>query len=146
MAIPERIKVSHPVGGEIRTKQGMKDEVNINSIIKRWRDGVPLPLAHRDPAYGDFSSGLSFHESMNRVDSAREEFQRLPSEIRAECDHDLGVFLDKVNTDEGLKEMVDLGLDGYQTPPGVEVPEGTPKRNPEPEPEPEPEPVVPVEG
>lgn len=142
MTIPERIKVVHPTGGETRVQQNMKDEVNINSIIKRWRDGVPLPLAHRNPAYGDFSSGLSFHESMSKVDSAREEFQRLPSEIRRECDHDLGVFLDKVQTEEGLKQMLEMGLDGHQTPPGVEVPEDTPIRNPEPEPPKEPEPVV----
>lgn len=133
MAKPDRLRVTHPVGGEVKTKQSFKDEVNINSIIKRWRDGVPLPEEHRNPTYGDFSDSGSFHEALERIRESEVHWMRLPSEIRAACEQDMGLFLDKVQTEEGLKEMIDLGLDEYQTPPGVEVPPDTPKRNPEPD-------------
>jgi len=122
MAKPDRIRVVHPISDEIRTQQSMKDEANIDSIIKRWRDGVPIPQNHRNPTYGDFSNMTDFHAEMNRVDDAREEFMRLPSEVRRECEQDVGVFLDKVHTEEGLKTLVELGLDGEYAPPGVEAP------------------------
>lgn len=140
MAMPKRLRVVHPVGGEVKTKQGMKDEVNINSIIRRWRDGVPLPAAHRQPMYGDFSDSGSFHEALIKIDGAKEEFMRLPSEIRAACEQDMGIFLDKVHTEEGLKEMMQLGLDPDQAPADVIVEGRTPE-----EPEVPKEPEEPVE-
>jgi len=119
---PERMRLEHPKSNEVRTQQSMKDEVNINSIIKRWRDGVPIPFSHTQPGYGDFSGTVDFHTALNKVEEAKTEFMRLPSELRRECDHDVGVFLDKVHTEEGLKEMIALGLDGALTPPGVVAP------------------------
>lgn len=122
MAKPERLRVIQPTNDEIRTKQGMKDEVNINSIIKRWRDGIPLPENHRNPQYGDFTGVGDFHEMMGKVDEAREEFMRLPSEIRREVGQDVGVFLEMANDPEGLAKLIELGLDVDQAPPKVAAP------------------------
>ncbi len=126
MAKPERLRTVHPKSSEIRTQQAMKDEVNINSIIKRWQDGIPIPRSHRNPQYGDFSGTSDFHTELNRVNEAREEFMRLPSAVRKEAENDVGLFLEMVQTEEGLKTMVELGLDGELAPPGVEAPKDRP--------------------
>lgn len=122
MAKPERVRVVQPSSGVTMTKQSMKDEVNINSIIKRWHQGIPIPQNHRNPVYGDFSGLTDYHAEVERVRSAELEFMRLPSALRNECDHNVGVFLDKVKTEDGLKQMIELGLDGELAPPGIEAP------------------------
>ncbi len=118
----ERVRVIHPSNDEVRTQQSHAKGANINEIIRRWRDGQPIPENHRQPQYGDFTNATSYHEALDQVHEASEQFMRLPPELRANVDNDVGLFLDKVKTEDGLKELVDLGLDGYLAPPGVEVP------------------------
>lgn len=129
----ETRRVTHPHSDEIRTQQSQKGVANINSIIARWRDGVPLPEAHRDPQYGDFSNTEGYHAALDSVKAAEVEFMRLPSAVRADVDNDVGQFLTKCADPDGLKELIELGLEGAQAPPGVEMPREGVRAEPEPE-------------
>lgn len=51
----ERERVVTPVFGESRTHQAHKDSCDINTIIKQFTEGLPLPPAPSDPQYGDVS-------------------------------------------------------------------------------------------
>jgi len=136
----ERLKVVHPKSTKIMTQQAHKDEADINSIIKRWRAGSVVPENHRDPTYGDFSGTEDYHTELNRVNEAEEQFMRLPSAVRRNVENDVGQFLLKVQTEDGLKELIDLGLEGELAPPGVVAPphvDAVPRPEPEPDPEPE---------
>lgn len=121
----------HRSGGESRTKQSDALSSDVNAIMKRYvAHGVLPPSSGRRPRYGDFTSATSYHEAMDRMLAAQEEFHRLPAAVRDACRNDLGVFVEACSTDEGRAQLRELGLDPAFEPEAV-VPE--PVAAPEPE-------------
>jgi phage internal scaffolding protein len=103
-----------PDTGEViddgKTQQSFKEEVDINTIVRRFGLTGELPPDFRMPVSGDFTGVSDFHSAMNMVRSAQEAFMQLPGEMRDRFGHDpakLMSFLeDSGNRDEALK----LGL------------------------------------
>ena len=122
---PPRVKkrVTHPEGGESRTQQNHAAATDINSIMSRYiQQGGSLP--ERPHSYGDFSSGITFHEAQDKVIAARDEFERLPVAVKRYCNQDVGEFLDLVYNPDRRGELEDLGLVEQHTP------EAAPEANP----------------
>jgi len=92
-----------------RTKQSFKDEVNINTIVKRGLDRVE-PNPSRKPRYGDFTTGGDYQEMMNATAEAQSDFQLLPSGIRATFDNDVANMLDFLSDPANKKEAIEMGL------------------------------------
>lgn len=118
----ERRRVTHPEGGRILTKQADAGDTDINVIVRRARQVGMLPPGGSVPRYGDFHEIGSFHETLMQVQEAQDSFMALPSKLRAFCSNDVGVFLDKVHTPEGLQQLLDLGLDPGRVPPLAPAP------------------------
>lgn len=119
----ERSYGMHPGGGEVLTKQDKKDSADINKIMARWLDnGVTVGMNPGDARYGDFSGTLDYHAAQNRIKDAEREFMLQPAHIREACQHDLGVFLEKIATEDGQKELEALGLPEELVPPSAAVP------------------------
>lgn len=134
MSESERVRVTHPEGGRVITKQSDAGNADINVIVRRARQEGFLPPGAATPRYGDFTSLGTFHEHQNRVLEAEEQFMAVPAAVRQACGNDVGRFLEKVFDDEGRKELLELGLDPERVPAAARpVP-------PEPVPEPQPEP------
>jgi len=132
----ERRRVYHPSGGRVMTKQSEKDGSDINLIMKRWIAQGVVTVSGTKPFYGDFESGLGFHESLNRIKAAKEAFDQLPAAVRRHVDNDPGKFLDLVYDTERRKELEELDLVPEQIPAIPEkVPEKVPDKVPEKEPE-----------
>lgn len=94
-----------------RTHQSFKDECDINTIVKQAISTGRLPdLIKENPSYGDFSSPLSYHDAMNVVAMANEQFAALPSHTRARFENDPEKFLAFTADPENLPEMVKMGL------------------------------------
>ena len=92
------------------TKQSFADEVNVNSIMKRFTTtGVLDHLNHKQPNYG-FCTGEDFRESLATIEQARASFQEIPSEIRAEFGNDPALFLDFVSDPENRPELAEMGF------------------------------------
>jgi len=129
-----RRRVTQPEGGRMMTKQAEAAETDINAIIRRHRQmGAPFPT--EGGTYGDFSTGLDFHASLNRVREAELTFNLLPAEVREFCSNDPGRFLDLVGDPAKREELVKLGLVEAAIPNGM-------KPSPEPAPSPAPSPVA----
>lgn len=93
------------------TQQHFKDECDINLIIKRYtRSDIALMAAMSNMQYGDYSTPVDFHEAMNIVLRAQEQFEALPSSIRDKFDNDPAKMLDFVSKKENIEESVKLGL------------------------------------
>lgn len=121
-----RVPVFAPSGGKQRTVVSEAASRDINVIIDRWRRlGELPPSSGKAPEYGDFSDFGSFHECLQRVEQARDEFMELPSKVRAACDNDPGKFIDMVFDPEGRAKLEELGLVESKVPPGA--PEPAPK-------------------
>lgn len=122
-----------------RTDQSFREEADINSIVKRHvkmtgerfpERGMPAVL---DPRfYGDFSQVGSFQDAIFAVDSARESFMTLPSNVRAFFENDPAKLLSFMADSRNFDKAVELGL-------------VKPKAQPSPAPAPAPAPGVPPE-
>lgn len=107
----ERERQSFQTTGESLTKQAMKDECDINHIMKKWeKTGVIDHNNTYQGQYGDFTEVPTYQEAMNKVIQAEEMFMSLPSKIRKRFDNDPGQFIEAVNNPENHDEMVELGL------------------------------------
>ena len=92
------------------TRQEFVQEADINNIMKRYADGMPLPSGNRQPIYGDFSEVPDYQKSFDIVSHAQEAFAALPSDLRARFDNDPGKLLQFLSDDSNRDEAVELGL------------------------------------
>jgi len=111
-----------------RTKSSFAADVNINRIVKKYLATGQMPQIVGEPRFADFSSGITFQESMLAVKRAEEAFASLPVNIRVAMGHDPGRLLDLVNSSDpkDREQAYTLGL------------LKRPKEEPQPAPTPEP--------
>lgn len=95
---------------EGRTHQSFKAEVDINTILRRFRLTGQLPENVRPPVFGDFSDIKDFHTAANAIAVAHEAFDAMPADVRKRFRNDPGAFVDFCLDGSNLDEMRKLGL------------------------------------
>lgn len=94
-----------------RTKQAMRDECDINTIVKKYRDRrIDLTQFAQAGEYADFSNIPTYHEAMNQIAAAESMFEALPSALRRKFENNSAKFVDFCADPKNAKEMVELGL------------------------------------
>nr|WAE43905.1 MAG: internal scaffolding protein [Microviridae sp.] len=94
-----------------RTHQSFSAECNINNIIKKYKkSGVLTHVTSQVASYGDYSAVPDFHEAMNIVAKAQQDFDLLPALVRKRFANDPAQFLDAVGNPDNFDEMKELGL------------------------------------
>jgi hypothetical protein len=117
-----RKRVTHRSGGREMVKRADAEGTDPQLIVQKWlKTGIPPVGTGRAPRYGDFSGVEDFHTCVERVRDAEEDFMNLPSSVRAACQNDAGIFLDKVATDDGLEELRKQGLEFESLPEPIQV-------------------------
>jgi len=107
-ASKKRVRVE--IVGESLAKQSMRDECDINQIMAKYqKTGAVSHLNKHGADYG-FASGEDFSESMRVITAAQGMFDDLPSSVRTRFGNDPALFLDFVQDEENVDEMVKLGL------------------------------------
>ncbi len=117
--ISDHDRVFHPSGGEMLTKQSERDATDVNLIMDSWVHAGAAVAGHMNLSpgvYGDFSSGIDYHEALNRVKDAEASFMDLPAKVRGHVDNDPGKFLDMVFDPERREELEGLGLVAPEEP------------------------------
>lgn len=93
------------------TLQSAKDECDINIIIKRLAAGNQLPPKLTPDQYVDFTQLPSdYHQSMEIIVKADEQFQQLPATLRERFRNNPENFLNFVSNEKNQEELVSLGL------------------------------------
>lgn len=95
---------------ESKTDQSMREEADINTLIKRFAVGQPKAFTGKVPVYGDFTGVGDFREAMHAVMEAEASFMQMPAELRARLDNDPQRFLEFCNDPANLDEMKKYGL------------------------------------
>lgn len=104
-------RVHANINDELMTQQHMKDQTDINRIVKRHAStGLWDHLSNRMPLYGDFSEATDLHEAMNRVDDAWDTFNELPPRVRSACDNDPRKLLAMLAIEDGCKVLEEAGF------------------------------------
>lgn len=104
------------VSGPSLTKQAMKDECDVNMILKRFtKTGMLTHIAKGQPIYADVSDVGSYREAVDRVRAAEDFFMRLPSKVRAYFDNSVERYLDEAGT-LSPEELKNLGIEILERP------------------------------
>lgn len=90
--------------------QSARDEVDINTIVRRFGLTGQLPEDLRAPTYGDFVGVNDYHSAMNAVAKANEAFEEMPAEVRARFQNDPAEFVAFCSDEKNRDEMKKLGL------------------------------------
>lgn len=93
-----------------KTQQCFAEEVDINTIVRRFGVTGKLPESTRAPTYGDFTEVGDFRSAMNAVRMATESFMAMPAEVRAEFGNDTQRFVEFCSDERNFDRMGALGL------------------------------------
>lgn len=90
--------------------QSERDEVDINTIVRRFGLTGRLPDDVRLPQYGDFTGITDYREALHAVMAADEAFMKLPAELRGRFHNDPQAFLVFCSDEKNREELGRLGL------------------------------------
>lgn len=136
------VELVWPEGATTRTKQSFLADCDINNIMRNWNSKGILPKPNlQPPMYGDFSTGVEYHDAVNGVMAAQANFDGLPADIRARMRHDPGYFMEFLADPANDEEAIELGLKNKP----AEGAEGV-QPDPTPAPSPVPPPADPPAG
>lgn len=93
-----------------RVQQHLKDETDINTIVRRFGITATLPTTFKAPLLGDFVGVTDFHTAMNAVREAQESFMSMPVELRQRFGHDPQALMTFLNEPKNEEEARKLGL------------------------------------
>jgi len=104
------------------TQQSMKDEADINVLVKRFNIGYSMPQGLRAPVFQDFVGIFDFQDAMNAVNTARDAFMALEPDVRARFGNDPQQFVEFASDAANADELVRLGLADPRVAPPEPVP------------------------
>lgn len=94
-----------------KTDQQWKDDVDVNSILRKFqKTGQLTHFAKVQGQYGDVSNIPDLDQAMQQIVDAKEAFQGLPSAIRARFGNDPSQMLQFLQDTSNDDEAIKLGL------------------------------------
>lgn len=94
-----------------RTKQAFKEECDINVIIQKWQStGITDHINLARPSYLDYDTPDDYLDAVNRVISAQNSFDALPSAVRSRFQNDPQQLLAFLQDGNNHEEAQSLGL------------------------------------
>lgn len=111
----ERKRVQKVFSKPSMTRQGHKDECDINKIVARFKqvagpDVLDRLAGYVAGEYGDFSEVVDYRTALDQISQARASFEALPAIVRKEFDNDPAAFLDFVHNPDNADRLVEMGL------------------------------------
>lgn len=104
-----RRRTPRNIQGPSLTQQNMKEETDINNIVKRYLPTGALPSHGRPPMYGDFTS-IEFQAMQDAIADIDMQFASLPARLRGRFQNDPRQLIRFIEKPENQKEAVRLGL------------------------------------
>lgn len=92
------------------TKQGLRDECNIDTIIAKYHRTKVLPERNNPGFYGDFTQVTDFQSALEQVREAKDGFSTLPSKIRKRFNNRPADLLHFLSDAANRAEALELGI------------------------------------
>lgn len=80
-------------GDKSLVQQHLKDEVDINTIVRRYGITAGMPFGPDGGMYGDFTGITDFQSAVDLVKDTETRFMRLPAELREKFRNDPGALV-----------------------------------------------------
>lgn len=93
-----------------RTKQEFAEEVDINTIVRRFGLTGELPTNVPQVMVGDFTQVIDFQSAMDLLVRTREMFDAMPADVRTRFDNKPEKFLEFTSDERNRDEAIRLGL------------------------------------
>lgn len=107
----KRARVQSIPEGLSRTKQSMRDECDVNLILKKHaKTGLLQHVNKIQGTYGDFTNVNDYQSSLNAVLDANDRFNGLPSALRKRFNNDPAELIRFVSDDSNYDQAKALGL------------------------------------
>lgn len=106
----DNMSIQKVTAGGCKTQQHMREMCNVNKIMEKQQRTGLVPCTRLNPRYGDFSNGLSYHDSLNKLKYAEEEFELLPAQVKKRFRQDPAEIIDFLQDEKNRIEAEDLGL------------------------------------
>lgn len=101
-------------GDETLTQQHLREEVDINTIVRRFGITGVMPSGVPGGVYGDFTGVEDYESAVAAVERAEAGFLTLPAEVRERFGNNPGMLIQYAN---GVPiEQLDAELRGMQAP------------------------------
>jgi phage internal scaffolding protein len=114
---------------ESMTVQSDAEDADINIIMKKYNTTGVLTGLNLEALTGDFSDVGDFREAQDKIKTAREEFAKVPAQLRRRFDNDPQQFIDFVLDDANREETIKLGLRNPPPPPPTVSESAEPKKD-----------------
>jgi len=129
--------VKFNTGKKSNVEQQHANDQNINTIMRKMRTQGILPSLKEGGQYGNFTNAQDFQIAQNKIIEAKNDFNRLPAELRKQFDNEPYNLLIYLEDPENREEAIQNGLlppDPIKEPPkkitaqkAVETPEEQPE-------------------
>lgn len=103
-------------------QQHFQDEVDVNTIVRRFGLTREMPFGSSQGVYGDFTGISDYESALERVRGAQDRFMTLPPEVRERFGNDPALLV-RAASELSEEEFV-ARLKVEQTPPVGGVPPG----------------------
>lgn len=103
-------------------RQEMKDEADINTIVRNFGVTGKIQAPARLPTFSDFEDVWDFQSAMNSIREAERLFNQVPAKVRERFANDPGKFVAFCSDPENLPELRTLGLAPAANAPATLVP------------------------
>jgi phage internal scaffolding protein len=117
-------------GQKTMTEQHHKNACDVNNILKKYKKtGNPELISKAQGFYADVSSGVDYHEALNKLHEIDVIFDTLNSDVRKRFKNDPAELLSFLGDDSNHEEAYELGLvetapEPKKAPPAASIPEG----------------------
>ena len=92
------------------TDQSQAAETDVNFILKRYQQTGVLPGVNTQSLFADVSDAPSYHEAMDLVLKAQDQFMALDAHTRKKFSNDPAEFLEFAHDPKNAPELVKMGL------------------------------------
>ncbi len=97
-------------GNKTNVQQHFKEETNINTIVRKFSQGINPANAGSTPMYMDLSEVPEYHQALSQVTETNQKFAKLPAKIRKEFNNSPSQFVDFCQDDKNKPRAIELGL------------------------------------
>lgn len=94
--------------GKSLTEQSHKKGTDINHLVKIYAKTGQIPIAKTEAQYGE-APAVTYHEALNIINQANQNYYDLPPEIRNNFDSP-NEFTEFVHNPENKQKMQELGI------------------------------------
>lgn len=128
-----RVRKPFSTTGPSMAKQSFKKECDINHLMAKYqKTGLIDHVSRFQGDYSDLTSVPDYHTAMNKVITAQDAFDTLPSSIRKKFSNNPQEFLEFVSNPDNLAEMHELGLTAPDYTPAESIEPSVQTTQPEP--------------